>query len=666
MREMKMKIVAAWNEFLNNPDGEVHDIRPEILDSWRRSRAYGVDSYSTRKVVLSPEMLAERIKKNQQLYDTSIPFMESLHEFVKGSGFLVILSDREGYVLKVMGDRSVLDAAENNLLVEGAARNEESIGTNGIGTCIYLKRPLQVWADEHYYKPHSMWTCSASPIYDAKNNFVGALCISGFWDKVHFHTLGMVVSATEAISKHLALENALSQANTSRKKLDQVIELLNYGVIFVDTTGSITQINSLALLLLNIKEPSKDQLIGSNITEFMDKYGLDVGKFLKNYGEQGNGGEQEFDLDTFFGTLHCSTVSLPSDAPNGQGEIAITIRKAEHIHKMINRIVGSSAKFTWDDIVGQSPSILEVKRLARVAAPYPSNVLLTGESGTGKELFAQAIHNASDRANAPFIAINCGALPRSLIESELFGYEGGSFTNSKRDGQAGKFELANGGTIFLDEIGDMPFDVQANLLRVLQTREVVRIGGKKSIHIDVRIISATNKNLEESVANNTFREDLYYRLNVFAINIPPLRSRPGDIKLLSDYMLVKYATNFNKRVLGFLDETYRALNDYAWPGNLRELENTIERAVLVCQDEYIAPHDLPAGLLGRKTERFFTTTSGRHIAMSASESEENLIRTAISVHKGNIRKISKELGLSRSTLYRKLKKFEINVDFIRD
>ncbi len=177
----------------------------------------------------------------------------------------------------------------------------------------------------------------------------------------------------------------------------------------------------------------------------------------------------------------------------------------------------------------------------------------------------------------------------------------------RREGSAGKFELANGGTIFLDEIGDMPYDVQANLLRVLQTREVVRIGGKKSIQIDVRIISATNKNLEDSVGNNTFREDLYYRLNVFAINIPPLRDREGDIRLLSDYMLLKYATNFNKNVVGFMDETYRALNNYAWPGNLRELENTVERAVLVCQGELIALSDLPAGFLVRQSQRLYIT-----------------------------------------------------------
>ena len=662
MNDTKMRISAAWDRFLEDPTADLPDVRPEILESWRRSREYGVDSRLTRKVVLSPQKLKERIRANQSLYATALPIMEGLHEFVKDTGFMVLLCDKDGYVLKIVGDDNVKTAAEGNLLVEGAGRSEQDMGTNGIGTCIHLKKPLQIWADEHYYKPHCVWSCSAAPIFDPHGNFIGVLCMSGLWERVHFHTLGMVVSATGAISKQLALQNALTQANNAHVKLDKVVGLLNYGLIFVDGAGTILQINPLATLLLNIKEAEKS-LIGRNIRDYLAQYGFDFNRVLAELDGQG---EHEFDIDTFFGTLHCSIMVLTQADPPHPMEIALTIRKAEHIHKMVNRIVGSSAKFTWDDIVGQSPAIQEVKRLARVAAPYPSNVLLIGESGTGKELFAQAIHNASSRASAPFIAINCGALPRSLIESELFGYEGGSFTNSNRNGQAGKFELANGGTIFLDEIGDMPFDVQANLLRVLQTREVVRIGGKKSINIDVRIISATNKNLEESVANNAFREDLYYRLNVILINIPPLRSRIGDIKLLSDYMLIKFTTNFNKRVLGFADKTYEALESYSWPGNLRELENTIERAVLVCQGDVIQPGDLPSNLLWKGGDRPFASASGRHTVISVSQSEENLIRAAMSSHKGNIRKISKELGISRSTLYRKLAKYNINVNLLRE
>ncbi len=655
MHKDKKRIISAWNQFLQDPDADIQDVRPVILDSWRRSRALGVNAFNVRKTVLPPDELQRKIHLNRRLHDTAAPIMEKLYEFVKGTGFCAILSDRHGTVLKVHGDENSMDAAESNLLIEGADRNEATIGTNAIGTVVHTREPLQVWADEHYYKPNTVWSCSGSPIFHPDGELAGVLCLSGNWESVHFHTLGMVVSGSHAISKQLELQELFEAANDTRRKLDKVVELLNYGLVFTDGDGRITQINSLAAQLLNIRDASKEKILGTGINDYLPQSEFDLRRLLRNAME-----EREFDLDAFQGTLHLSVASVPISR-DGRKEVVITIRKTEHIHRMINRIVGSSARFTWDDIIGRSPAIREVKRLARVAAPYPSNVLLTGESGTGKELFAQAIHNASDRSGAPFIAINCGALPRSLIESELFGYEGGAFTSSKREGQAGKFELANGGTIFLDEIGDMPYDVQANLLRVLQTREVVRIGGKKSIQIDVRIISATNKNLEESVAANTFREDLYYRLNVFAINIPPLREREGDIRLLSEYMLLKYATSFNKNVAGFMEETSQALNQYAWPGNLRELENTVERAVLVCQGELIAPSDLPAGFLVRQSQRLYAQPRETTV-ITASQSEENLIRAAMALHKGNIRKISRELALSRSTLYRKLKKYGIDIE----
>lgn len=658
MNTLKNRIGAAWDQFFLNPNFNESSVRPEILASWRRSRAFGVDSASVRKTVLSCEALRDRIQRNQVMCDTAVPFMENLYEFVKGTGFCAILSDADGIVLRIIGDDDSLETARETLLVEGADRSEAALGTNAIGTALYLRQPIQIWADEHYYQPHRLWSCSAAPIFDPAGDLVGLLCLSGNWENVHFHTLGMVVSASKAITMQLEAKNLFTEANDAKNKLSKTVELLNYGLLFTDGNGRITQINSLAASLLNIGSDDKERITGTCIGDYVPSDVFDIRRLLESGGD-----EREFDLDTFMGTLHCSAVRVSGHA-GGKGEIAITIRKTEHIHRMVNRIVGSSARFTWDDIVGQSPAIREVRRLAQVAAPYPSNVLLQGESGTGKELFAQAIHNASNRSARPFVAINCGALPRSLIESELFGYEGGAFTSSNREGKAGKFELANGGTIFLDEIGDMPFDVQANLLRVLQTREVVRIGGKKSIQIDVRVICATNKNLEDSILNKTFREDLYYRLNVFAIAIPPLRERDDDIRLLSDYMLAKYTRSFNKPVCGFHPNAYEILTRYPWHGNVRELENTIERAVLVCQGDEITPADLPATLSLRQAQHIMPQTDPAAV-ITMSQSEEILIRNAISQNRGNIHRISRKLGLSRSTLYRKLKKYAIDIDDVR-
>jgi transcriptional regulator with PAS, ATPase and Fis domain len=237
-----------------------------------------------------------------------------------------------------------------------------------------------------------------------------------------------------------------------------------------------------------------------------------------------------------------------------------------------------------------------------MAALTNSNVLITGESGTGKELMAQSIHNASDRSHMPFVAINCGALPRGLVESELFGYEGGSFTGSKKTGNPGKFELADGGTIFLDEIGDMPLDVQVALLRVIQEKEVCRIGGSKPKRIDIRIIAATNKNLAEEVQNKTFRQDLYYRLNVLVINMPSLRKRKEDLEPLINSILERIKSRTNKPYLAIEVQAMNLLKSYDWPGNIRELENILERAANTCRNFTISKSDIPLNIFLEDTE----------------------------------------------------------------
>lgn len=307
--------------------------------------------------------------------------------------------------------------------------------------------------------------------------------------------------------------------------------------------------------------------------------------------------------------------------------------------------------FQFENIIGTSEAMKKAKNLARIAAPHDTAVMILGESGTGKEMFAQAIHNASRRADGPFIAINCGAIPRTLIESELFGYEKGAFTGADKNGHPGKFELANGGTLFLDEIGDMPYDVQVSLLRVLQSREVLRIGSRKPIKIDVRIISATNQNLEEKINNRTFRDDLYYRLNVFPIFLPPLRDREGDIEYLANYFVDVYSQRYNKCTHGFSPEALHLLNHYSWPGNIRQLENTVERALLISQGDWIEKNALPLKMQNIRKE-IINQNNG-------NELERLSICKALKKYDFNITQAAKLLGISRPTLYKKMKQYHI-------
>ncbi|CAB1079701.1 Response regulator of zinc sigma-54-dependent two-component system [Olavius algarvensis Delta 1 endosymbiont] len=282
--------------------------------------------------------------------------------------------------------------------------------------------------------------------------------------------------------------------------------------------------------------------------------------------------------------------------------------------------------------------------------------MLLGETGSGKELFAQSIHNQSPRRDHPLLAINCGAIPRELLESELFGYVEGSFTGARRGGQPGKFELADGGTIFLDEIGDMSADMQVKLLRVLQTGEVCRVGEHKPISVDVRIIAATNVQLKNEVDRGNFREDLFYPLNVFPIVIPPLRQRSEDIVHLARYFLSRSIKVLKKSGIKFASDTERSLVQYAWPGNVRELENVVERAANLAEDDIIKPDllGLPAVLLNGSRMKL---PGARRL----EEVEKKTIMDSIEAAKFNLSRASHSLGISRATLYNKIKKYDLQI-----
>ena len=335
------------------------------------------------------------------------------------------------------------------------------------------------------------------------------------------------------------------------------------------------------------------------------------------------------------------------------GMVAI-FKDMQNVYNLVNKYTGRSATYTFDDIVGKSESILKVKEQAKNISSSPSTVLIQGESGTGKELIAQSIHNNSNRRNNCFVAINCGAIPKNLIESELFGYEEGAFTGAKRGGHPGKFELASGGTLFLDEIGEMPLDMQVNLLRVLQEGCITRLGGSKYINVDVRIIAATNKDLKKEVEKGTFREDLYYRISVIPIYVPPLRERNGDIEILIKHFLKAKAIKLGKPIPKIRYNLYDKLTNYTWPGNVREMENYMENIVNMDGNT-----SFRFGTEALEEKQISKRTNVLEYNMcSLEEWEEKAIFNCIDKCNGNITKASKILGINRSTLYSKINKYK--------
>jgi sigma-54 dependent transcriptional regulator, acetoin dehydrogenase operon transcriptional activator AcoR len=330
-----------------------------------------------------------------------------------------------------------------------------------------------------------------------------------------------------------------------------------------------------------------------------------------------------------------------------------TLAEKRQMIDIAKRIGGNYSKYEFSDIQGESPSFLRQIELAKIAAKSNSRVLIMGESGTGKELFAQAIHSHSHRARGPFVAISCAAIPRDLIESELFGYKGGAFTGAREKGMIGKFELAHKGTLFLDEINGLPLDLQAKLLRVLQQSEIMRLGDSKTVPVDVRIIAASNTDLREEVESGHFREDLFYRLNVMEILIPPLRERKEDILLLTEHILGRLSQEM-KIPRSLLSNSIKdALVDYHWPGNVRELENVLERALLLCQGGAICMEHLP---FGRPRKARDTARAPKSIEQGLKE----IIEAALEEAGGNISVASRNLKIARSTLYRKITEYGLS------
>ncbi len=343
-------------------------------------------------------------------------------------------------------------------------------------------------------------------------------------------------------------------------------------------------------------------------------------------------------------------------------ELKILVKKTLHHRKVEqeNRFLKERLddRFRFENIIGNSPAMRKLFDTMSLVAPADATVLITGESGTGKELIANAIHMNSPRSDKPLVKVNCAALPETLLESELFGHEKGAFTGAVNRKQ-GRFELAHKASIFLDEIGEMPLTIQVKILRVLQEREFEAVGGTRTHQVDIRVIAATNKNLEEEIAAGRFREDLFYRLNVVALNVPPLRKRHEDIPLLADYFLRKYAKKNQRLIKGFSPRAVDLLMRHSWPGNVRELENVVERAVILSRDDVILPVQFPSVIQALDNDNAdvgLTPLSGR----SLKEMERQMIVRTLADTDGNRTRAAEILGISRRTLQLKLKEYGVN------
>lgn len=453
----------------------------------------------------------------------------------------------------------------------------------------------------------------------------------------------------DLLAGNLKYTKTITELTIQTEETKMIINGLGNGIICTDNQGKIKFVNSKAEDYLKIDGNS---LVNESIFAIIPDLSTDLSKQVSV--------EVKLTVDNKRKSFIIKTIPVMIQEKNVSN--IIEIHKTSNMIRNAYKLIEGQNNITFEHIIGDSPKIMEVKEVSEKVAMSKSSVLLRGESGTGKELFARAIHNSSNRKNCPFVAINCASIPDNLLESELFGYEGGAFTGAKAEGQMGKFELANGGTLFLDEIGDLPIHLQPKILRVLQDEAFMRVGGKELIPIDFRLIAATNRDLEKMISEGGFREDLYYRLNVIPIRIPPLRERIEDIDLLSQYLIEKYCIRLGRDLKYFSKEVEEAFNRYSWPGNVRELENVVEYLVNVVKGKEIKYENLPYNLKKQFIDSGDKINNNESLKDIMDNYEKRVLESYLRTY-GNTtedkEKISSILGINLSTLYRKLNKYNL-------
>ena len=632
--------------------GKTHN---EIIhQSHKRSKEFGLNKAGTSaKRFLTEVQLKRLLKENAELLEITSPIIESLYDFLKGSGFIIILTDKTGRILGLEGDLETLDETSKQNLVPGALMDEKSVGTNAVGTALSEDAPIQVTASEHFMSIFQHVTCSACPIHDPNGQIIGVLNLTGKSELAHPHTLGLVVATVSAIEYRINNINIQKQLHNSNQFAFSMMNNLTNGLFAMDLSDRILWVNDTACRTINTR---RLDLIDKPIESIFPDWPAVKETILHNepYADEDN----HFSLPKVKSRFLFNAYLIKTKENQILGYI-LSFRELSGILKMISKLGEYSTRYTFTDFIGESRQTRELIKYCKTIAKNPSTVLISGESGTGKEIIAQAIHSASPRQKQAFVAINCGAISESLIESELFGYSEGAFTGAKKGGKTGKFELANNGTLFLDEIGEMPLEMQVKLLRTIQEKAVIRVGSNKSIPVNVRIIAATNKNLEEEVKAGRFRLDLYYRLNVFEVHIPPLRDRRDDILPLVNYFLKKIASRLDIPIPELKPELLDALLQYNWPGNIRELENLMERAVILRGklDRNQISHASDAFTISRSLSSVPETENDQ--IFSLEENEKNNILKTIRHFENNISKSAEALGISRNTLYQKMKKYDL-------
>ncbi|MFB6468216.1 sigma-54-dependent Fis family transcriptional regulator [Cytobacillus sp. Hz8] len=648
LQEKTKELGTLWERFItrSKQDTLPEEMRKNVFDSWKRCQDKGVNPIQVQVKSAVPDSDFNKLLEDSELYQVGKLIIDDFFQKLLGTRYLFTLADKSGRIIYIKGDPKIKREAEKMNFFLGMDWSEDSAGTNAIGTSIITKNPIQIFSAEHFCQVCHSWTCSAAPIiHPFTQEVIGSIDFTSLWENAQPHTLGLAITVAQLIEKQLSqiyvrVNHHLSDYfdQTSIKWKSNEILVLNHAFIVVKSSK--TLIEKLKL------SPSANL---KNLKDFQD---LLVTLKRTSGSHQTNFSDAQMQIRNF------QILSIESIWFEGRfvGYMIVFSKDNSTLNPMPRNL--SLKDGPWKEVIGNSDALLKTIHKCQKASSSNVPILLLGESGTGKEKLALSIHKSSLRTNKPFLAINCGTLQKELIGSELFGYEKGTFTGGAKDGKKGKFEEANEGSLFLDEIGEMPLDLQVHLLRVLQEKEITRMGSSRTIPVNVRIIAATNKNLFDLCKKGLFREDLLFRLNVVTIHIPPLRERKKDIPLIIDYFLQQFSQKYDQTPLSITQETLDYFMEYTWPGNIRELQNALEYAVIFSDSPIIDLENLPTYLLDN--QMIAPPRRQTNIPSQTDIDERQTLTQLLIENNYNITAVAKKLNIARSTLYRKLKKFQLN------
>lgn len=646
-------LMKAWEDFLTAPGRAPNSgvVRNVIESSWTRSSLAKVDAHGRGSpFILSGDKVEALRLANQELLTAAEDAATQSGALLEDSGAMLIITDKNGVILRTIGDPRIIHAAEAIHLEVGADWGEGAAGTNGIGTAIFTGKPVYVHAAEHYCEGVKTWTCAGAPIRSPiDGEVIGLIDISGPPEIFRRHNIVLSVVAASQIELALAKQTALDKAQLLEACLARLPgQDDRKGLVLLDRRGRIVHFDQRAV--------SRWKAIGATA-------GPNVGQRLADFERVRTDSDIHDRLPEKLRDAKIETL-LSNGAFTGA---FLVLRDEARAARPARPRPPATAqvKAARSAIIGRSDILLDtVDRVERAAAASTS-ILLEGETGVGKELFARLVHAWAETAGpVPFVAMNCGAVSKDLLGGELFGHAPGAFTGATREGRAGRFEVANGGVLSLDEIGEMPLDLQPYLLRVLEEKAVYRLGDAKPRPIDIRLVASTNRSLKQEVAEGRFRKDLYYRIGVIHIVIPPLRERADDIELLLDHFSRRLSAERGVELLRFGDDALECLSRYAWPGNVRELRNLVETLAIMAPDPLIRAIDLPDDIAApaRRQAVDHFRAEGGHCTASFDEEERKIIEHAMEAAGGNMSRAADLLGLSRSTIYRKLRSYKSSDD----